>query len=749
MGRLTIRKKLFIYVQCIILTFLGINSYVTYYTAKLGLISKIQQLGISEARLNAVVVDEFLEKRSKITEINAIYLQQLFREKNNNLITDAQLISKADSHLEQIMNAYKTEIVGVTFAFSRLAVNGKDQVMPWWSEDKGKIIPVKPDFSKYKYNVENKPEFEWFYQPYKTKKFYWTDPYYDEGGRNVNMITASQPVIINNEVKAIATLDIELDYIYKQINKISIGESTTSFLISSKGLFISHPNKNFILKKNAKTDIIDKPSEGIQGWSNAINTMLNGKNKDGFFEITFNGEKKYLFYSKIPSSGYVLGIMINQSNVLSDVNYLAYESIILVIIAVILTFIINYFLSNKLIIKPINHIVALIDAMSQGNLVIKAHIFARDEIGYISEKFNSLSKSLTLIIKQVKSTSNKIFNLASNVSLSVDRAINVTQELTNSVEKEQNSYDNLNSLIQETSDMIIGTLGSVDAVAESINTQSAVVEESSSSIHEMTQSINSINKISQRAKQISQNLVLVAKEGEDTVKKVVLAGTEIGAFSQQISEMTNLISNIAEQTNLLAMNAAIEAAHAGEYGKGFAVVADEIRKLAENSGKSARDITSIIKEVTTKIDNSLNLGSQALSGFTKLVTDIMESTEINSEISSALEEQTKGANEILKSIALLLDVTEQVKNSTVEQKKGNKLIYNNINTIRQESSYIAETINTQVKQYQSIIMENRQIKLVAEENVTISESLHNLIKHFNIEDDKENTSSNINLTLSQ
>lgn len=754
MRKLHLKTKLLILLLLTVLIILSINTFIIYSTAKQELREQIKQEGYAKTKYYAEKIDSYLKEKAKIPKMNALYLSRLL--KNQKKLGDSFILSQANQILKEVMTQHKNKIVGVTYAFAKKVINNEDQVMLWWSEEKGNIIPLmtskalqenssnKAYFKKYKYNAENKAEYEWFYVPYNNRQFYWTNPYFDEGGRNVNMITASSPVIVNNEVKAIATLDIELKTIYNIMNEIISSEknigrkSTIAFLISQDGLFISHPNKKYILKKNAK-DIKDDSSKGTVGWTQAVNKMLDEESKTGIQLLSVDGEKKHLYYAKIPSSNYSLGIMVNDEEVLARITKMAMISIGLMLVAFLVVFLIINFISTKLIAKPINQLVTLMEGMSNGDLTLKAEILSHDEIGRIGERFNQLTDNTTKIVRQIKETSNNIFTSSQNVSSSSEIMSKTIDNMNNSIEIEKSTFKNFHLLIQDTAVMIRKTLVSIDSVGENIAVQATIVEESSSAIEEMAHSISSVNEVSKHADKIAKSLLNVTQEGEDSVRKVVKASEEIGTFSIQISEMIGLISSIAEQTNLLAMNAAIEAAHAGQYGKGFAVVADEIRKLAENSARSAKDITSIIKEVTEKIDNSAELGGSALVGFSRILNDVKESTRINAEISAAMEEQAKGTKDILQSITSLLNVTDQVKLATQEQKKENKQIFTNLHTIENESISITEAINYQASKSQEIVTETQLINKAAKENLIISETLASLIKHFNIEEKSSTT----------
>lgn len=239
----------------------------------------------------------------------------------------------------------------------------------------------------------------------------------------------------------------------------------------------------------------------------------------------------------------------------------------------------------------------------------------------------------------------------------------------------------------------------------------------------MTASINTIAATAQKAKDISDQLSEEAIKGNESINDTIKSISDIQGSSDQISEIVGVISLIASQTNLLAMNAAIEAAHAGDAGKGFAVVADEIRKLAENSNSSAKQITDLIKDVTQKIHISVISGETIVEVFNKILGDIERTQNIVAEITSAIEEQSAGTNEILQATESLVKITDEIKGSMDEQQEANKeinAVITNLEGIAEHVGAITEA--TQTKRFLLLDAVNRLGK-VSVRNYDVSDRL--------------------------
>ncbi len=405
---------------------------------------------------------------------------------------------------------------------------------------------------------------------------------------------------------------------------------------------------------------------------------------------------------------------VNQEKEQSDKEMTGLFFTITIILAVICILILPFiFLFTRRLIKPLKETIRSLKEISEGkgDLTKRIVLTRNDEMGDLAKSFNELISSLNEDLIQVGNITNTVKDTSETSKDLMDRSIKPNLDIIKeTIQKLDTQSESSTSGIEELTATLEEVVRNIESIMNIMVKQASAVEEGASSIEEMVRNIENTTEMSNKTKDISQNLNSVSIEGSTAVKASVQSIREVAEYSQQILKLLGLISNIAKQTNLLAMNAAIEAAHAGEAGKGFAIVADEIRRLSEDTNKNARDIGDVVSTIVGRIDDSVRLAEKAGVGLDMITAYSGQNVQIISQLSVAIAEQNNGAKEILKSTQELVKITEEVKLSMIEQKDATYDFSGALNDLRNMSIDNKESTKKHIEAMNHLIKTIEQIK---------------------------------------
>ena len=396
------------------------------------------------------------------------------------------------------------------------------------------------------------------------------------------------------------------------------------------------------------------------------------KSKDGVIETFEINEKQYIKISRdllYDNSVYwKADYFFTEERVKKAILLNVFYSIINIVILTIIISVFIFSIMNRLIIKPIKAATLMLKdiAEGKGNLTQTIDIKSNDELGELANYFNEFIYSLNIMIKSIKNIVEKSKDLSSSFAASSHQSSSALEEISRNIESINNKIFNLDQQVvlsnKASGDVKIFIAG----VTDHISSQSSAITESSAAIEEMSSSINNIAQNSEEKLRITKELEEIAFSGANDMTMTIDIIKKVTDSAQVMMEMIKVINEIASQTNLLAMNAAIEAAHAGEKGKGFSVVADEIRKLAEDTSDNSKNISSSLKNVLDYIHESEETTNKTGKSFTNIVDKIKLVTSSMLEMKEGMSELAASSNQIMVSLKEIIETTTNVKDASLK-----------------------------------------------------------------------------------
>jgi len=318
----------------------------------------------------------------------------------------------------------------------------------------------------------------------------------------------------------------------------------------------------------------------------------------------------------------------------------------------------------RVVLGPLTQYMEVLQKASRGDLTARARKGRNDEVGKIAEHFNHYLSTLDHIVAQVKEVTSSASRVSEDLAASSEETAASIHEIRINTEGMKDKIVRLDGEVSGSARSAAEVKLFIESLAGLIANQASAINQSSASIEQMSASIANIAEAAEEKLRIANELEATALDGQSEMEETERGIKKVASSTSLILEMTQIITDIASKTNLLAMNAAIEAAHAGEFGKGFAVVADEIRNLAESSAESAKAVTRSLAEVAEFISLSDASTSRTGAIFDKIVEQIKGVAFSMSEMKNATSELSIGAKQILDALGSLIATTEEVRGSS-------------------------------------------------------------------------------------
>ena len=478
-----------------------------------------------------------------------------------------------------------------------------------------------------------------------------------------------------------------MDYLQNLIAGLKIGQDGHSFMLDGNGEVIAHYDSDLVMTTNYLKD--ENVSADVKSLAQSMLSSQRGQT-----EIKNGSEQLRVVYSKVAKTPWAMGITIPVRQIHKTADSLSRFLLVgNLILAVIILVVLGLMITTSL--RPLRNVVLAIEDIASGNADLTKRLpkTENNEIGDVVNGFNQFVTKLQEIMIEIKSSKENLSVVGGDMVNANGRTELLINKIIEYIELVKDSVITQGSSVQLTSARITEITGNIQQLENLIETQTDGVTQASAAVEEMIGNIGSVNS---SVRKLSDSFVGLRKNADEGIEKSQAVSErifQIESESKMLQEANMVIATIAEETNLLAMNAAIEAAHAGEVGKGFSVVADEIRKLSETSSEQSKTIGAQLMKIRDSIGQVSDFSTESSSAFHSVAENIQMTDELVRQISGAMSEQQEGSNQVLSALKLMSESTEAVRTASHSMTEGSSVILNEVKTLKEHT----ETINTNVQ----------------------------------------------------
>lgn len=644
----------------------------------------------------SIINNEIAEKMNSQINFIAESIEKNLSNHNQLAVTLAKSVEASlstaneETYLSTIKKFVTTnnDTFGSGIWFEPYGLNSEEKYFgPYAHKENGQVY-LTMEYSNDSYNYF---EYDWYINGKNAVNgSAWSEPYYDETS-NITMITTSVPFSGDSqEVLGVVTADIDLNSIQNLIAEVEVGKTGWAFLLNNDGLYIADKNLDKIMKDNI---LMESNQSLVEMGSKILET------KYGNGDYLDNGEKFTVHYSQIPQTGWIIGLTISQSELYAPLKSLMTNMFISFIISLILVTIGVIIYATNLT-KKMTKLKETAEFLADGDFSVSTDIDSVDEIGVLSNSFNSMVHSIKSLLSDAINISNEVSNSATNLAATSEETAASSEEIARTIEEiARGAEDQANDA---ESSSIIAT--SLDEKFRTLKINSSIMYENA---HEA-------NKANSSGTLAVKELIEKTNSNNQSMVRIEKAIQELNQKSNNIGEILETISSIAEQTNLLALNASIEAARAGNAGRGFAVVANEIRKLAEGSKNAASKIVEIVESLQLESNNTVSIMSEVKS-ISEEQTKAVESVNLTF---NAIYESIKKITAEIEGVNSFIDILNEDKDKIVSS-------IENISAVSQETAAASEEITASMEQQVSAIDEvAKNAEILNELSINLNEKIN-------------------------
>ncbi len=513
-------------------------------------------------------------------------------------------------------------------------------------------------------------------------------------------------------------LDLNLTDLASRIGSIRIGKTGYCMLMQNDGLILADP-------KHADSNLKILKETGIPAF-NEIDKM-----KEGSAFIMLDGKTWKVSVFSLPEVNWKVALFIEQNEILSLFYTLLKNMILIGLFMFVLYFTLAFIFAGALK-RYFKRLEIVFGKIASGDLTDRLVVKKNNEVGRIMMNLNTAIENNHTMICLLKDEADKMNSIGSQLSSSMEETAAAIKQIGENVKGVKEKAMSQAAGVTETVATVEQINGRLSRLVSSIEMQTESINESSVVITRMAENTVKIAKTLDQNNELIKTVYGQTKVGKDGARTANEIVKQIAEKSASLLEASQIIQNIASQTNLLAMNAAIEAAHAGESGKGFAVVADEIRKLAEGSNLQGKQIAAVIKETTEIIHNITEAGSQAEKTFIDVYNLVSQISEKEDSILEVMREQEENGKHVLDAIKRINDVTSEIDSASAEMLEGGNQIGQEMQKLAEITLETTDSMNEIASGADQITIAVKEVSDITQKNKASIENLSNEVSKFKV-----------------